>query len=118
MTPASPPGPITGTDHELVILAARARLLNGAQAAPVRTLSTKGFSVAAATPGGPPAGPRGSRDQAESSASGRPSEAAQFSVSPASRWMHRRSLPSAAPSADRISERLDDGSADTSRSAS
>ena len=31
--------------------------------------------------------------------------------------MHRRSVPSAAPSADKISDRLDDGSADTSRSA-
>src|SRR3984885_15928210 len=107
MTPPSPPGPITGTDHELVMLAIRTRSLNGAQAAPVRTLSTKGFSVAAATPGGPPAGPQGSRDHAESSAAGRPSEGAQVSGSSASRWMHSRSLPGAAPTAARISERLD-----------
>ena len=32
--------------------------------------------------------------------------------------MHSRSLPSAAPSADKISDRLDDGSAETSRSVS
>jgi hypothetical protein len=108
---------MTGTDHELATLAARARSLNGAQAAAARTLSsTTGFSVAAASPTGPPARPQGSIDQAESSASGRPSEAAQASVSPVRRWMHSRSLLSAAPSADRISDRLDDGSAETRRS--
>ena len=36
----------------------------------------------------------------------------------ASKWMHKRSLPSAAPSADRISDRLDDGSEETSRPVS
>ncbi len=117
MTPTRPPGPITGTDHELATLADRARSLNGAQAAPTRTLSTTGCSVAAATPTGPPPGPNDSRDHAPSSASGRPSDAAQTSASPDSRWMHSRSLPSAAPSADRISDRLDEGSAETSRSA-
>src|ERR1700728_1902843 len=34
MTPARPLGPSTGTDHELVTLAARATSLNGAQAGP------------------------------------------------------------------------------------
>ncbi len=76
---------MTGTDHELATLATRARSLNGAQAAPVRTLSTTGCSVAAATPAGPPACPRGSLAHADSSASGRPSDAAQTSVSPFSR---------------------------------
>jgi len=109
---------MTGTDQELTTPAARARSLNGAQAAPARTLSTTACSVAAATPAGPPAGPRGSWDHADSRASGRPSEAAHARESPVARWMHSRSLPSAAPSADRISERLDDGSAETRRSAS
>ena len=85
MTPSSPPGPMTGTDHELATLAARARSLNGAQAAPARTLSTTGFSVAAATPAGPPVLARraaGTTRTAGLRAS--PSEAAHISASPAS----------------------------------
>src|ERR1700728_5469452 len=117
MTPARPLGPSTGTDHELVTLAARATSLNGAQAGPARTLSITGFSGAAARPGGPPAGPQGSRDQASSNASGIPNDAAHTSASPVSRWMHSCPLPSAAPSADKMSERLDDGSAEAGGAA-
>ena len=75
-----------------------------------------GHCALAASPTGPPAGPSGSSDQADSSGGARPSEATQTSPDSASRWMHSRSLPSAAPSADRMRVRLDDGSADTSRS--
>src|SRR3984893_19333496 len=114
MMPSSPPGPITGTDQELATLAARARSRNGAQAVPTRTFSsTTGGPATAPSPTGPPAGPWGSRDHADTSSGERPSEAAQTSEESSSRWIHRRSLPSAAPSAERISDRLDDGSADT-----
>ena len=120
MTPSRPPGPSTGTDQELATLADLARSANGAQAVPACTLSSMtGHSAAAASPTGPPAGPRGSRAHAASRGGARPSEAAQTSEeSGASRWMDSRSLPSAAPSADRISDRLLDGSAETSRSVS
>ena len=119
ITPASPPGPSTGTDQELATLAALARPPNGAHAAPRCALAwMTGSPVAAARPTGPPAGPAGSRAQAAASGGGRPSEAAQTSPSSVARWMHSRSADSAAPSADRISDRLDDGSAETSRSAS
>ena len=119
ITPSSPPGPKTGTDHDAATLAVRARSPNGIQLSPARALSAMiGAWVCAATPTGPPAGPTGSRDQAASSSGGRPSAAEQTSSSSARRWMHSRSLPRAAPSADRMSDRLDDGSADTSRSVS
>src|SRR6478672_9330586 len=114
ITPASPPGPSTGTDQELATLAAAARPPNGAHAAPRCTLGwMTGSPVAAARPTGPPAGPAGSRAQAAASGGDRPSEAAQTSPSSVARWMHSRSADSAAPSADRISDRLDDGSAET-----
>ena len=70
----------------------------------------------AARPGRPPA-PNGSRDQRAICAGAKPSDAAQTSVPPRTTWMQTVSLPSAAPSADRIRARLDDGSADTRRSA-
>ena len=119
ITPSSPPGPSTGTDHELATLADRASSVNGPQVGPACTFSsTTGAWLLAASPTGPPAGPHGSRDHACSNCGARPSDAAQTSDPSASKWMHSRSLPSAAPSADRISDRLLDGSADTSRPVS
>jgi hypothetical protein len=120
MTPSSPPGPSTGTDQELATLASLATSLNRDQESPACTFSaTTGSSVSATSPTGPPAGPRGSRDHAVSSEGASPSDAAQTSEpSSRGRWMHSRSLPSAAPNADRTSDRLDDGSEDTSRPVS
>src|SRR3984957_8429931 len=117
MTPRMPPGPSTGTDQELATLADLASSAKAVQAAPTCTSSSMtGHCALAASPTGPPAGPSGSSDHADSSGGARPSEAAQTSPDSASKWMHSRSLPSAAPSADRMRVRLDDGSADTSRS--
>ena len=111
MTPLSPPGPITGTDQELVMPAARSAW--PARAALARTSgSATGRSVAAAIPTGPPAGPNGSADHPAICPGENPSEAAQISVWSLTRWMHSRSVSSAAPSADRISDRLEEGSAD------
>ena len=119
ITPLSPLGPSTGTDHELATLTVLARSRKLRQAAPARTLSAiTGRSSAAARPTGPPPGPNGSRAHGSSSPGVKPSEAAQYSVRSLTRWMHSRSLLSAAPSADRISVRLDDGFAETSRSVS
>ena len=119
ITPSSPPGASTGTDQELATLADLASSVNGPQVVPACTFSSMtGACPAAASPTGPPAGPQGSRDQACSSRGASPSDAAQTSDASSSRWMHSRSLPSAAPSADRISVRLLDGSADTSRPVS
>ena len=117
MTPRSPPGPSTGTDQELATFADLASSAKGAQAAPTCTSSSMiGHWAAAASPAGPPAGPSGRSDHGDSSGGASPSDAAQTSLESASKWMHSRSLPSAAPRADKISDRLDDGSADTSRS--
>ena len=85
---------------------ARSRKLR--QAAPTRTLSAMtGRSSAAARPTGPPAGPNGSLAHGSSWPGVKPSDAAQNRVRSATRWMHSRSLPSAAPSADKISDRLE-----------
>ena len=119
MTPDRPPGPSTGTDHELATLTVLARSRKLRQAAPTRTLSAMtGRSSAAARPTGPPPGPNGSRAHGSSSPGVNPSDAAQNSVRSLTRWMHSRSLPSAAPSADRIRLRLEPGSAETRRSVS
>ncbi len=118
MTPLSPPGPMTGTDQEPV-MPASARSAWPARAALARTSgSATGRSVAAAMPTGPPAGPNGSADHPASCPGENPSDAAQISAWSVTRWMHSFSVPSAAPSADRISSMLEEGSAETSRSAS
>src|SRR5262249_33864320 len=112
MTPLSPPGPMTGTDHELKHPAACARSAKPRHARLTLTaVATTGCPEAAARPTGPPAGPNGRLDHGASSPPGNPSDAAQTRDWPPTRWMHSRSVPSAAPSADRISDRLDDGSA-------
>src|ERR1700749_4875718 len=139
MTPSRPPGPSTGTDQELAIFAVLARSPKTAhEPVPAWMLSSiTGRCVVAAIPTGPPPAPDGSRDQAASTGVGTPKEAAHTSsgagyhsgvcASPpsleacppgAGKWMHKRSLPSAAPSADRISDRLDDGSEEPSRPVS
>ena len=70
----------------------------------MRTLSaTIGRSSAAAMPAGPPAEPNGSRAHGSSWPWVKPSDAAQSRVRSDTRWMHSRSLPSAAPRADKIS---------------
>src|SRR5258708_2172705 len=109
-----------GTDHELATLGGRARLPKTCQEPPParRFSSMTGTCRTAARPTGPPAAPNGSRSQAASSASGMPSDAARTRVPSSGRWMASRSLPSAAPSADRISEGDEDGSAATSPPAS
>ena len=120
MTPRCPPGPMTGTDQELATFAAgrqRAERRPGAARPDVllddRLLGGGRQADRAARRAEGQPGPCGL-----AAAGGRPSDAAQTSACSALRWMHSRSLPSAAPSADRISDRLDDGSADTRRSAS
>ena len=61
ITPLSPLGPSTGTDHELATLTVLARSRKLRQAAPARTLSAMTVrSSAAARPTGPPPGPNGS----------------------------------------------------------
>src|ERR1700749_418677 len=124
MTPSRPPGPSTGTDQELAIFAVLARSPKTAhEPVPAWMLSSMtGRCVVAASPTGPPPAPDGSLDQAASTGVGTPNEAAHTSSGDgypsapgAGKWMHKRSLPSAAPSADRISDRLDDGSEETSR---
>ena len=70
------------------------------------------------TPGRPAAAPTGRRDQAAICRLVNPSAAAHASAPPLATWMHAARTPSAEPSADRISDRLDDGSAEISRSAS
>src|SRR5436309_7674060 len=112
ITPLSPVGPRTGTDHELATLTVLARLRKLRQATPARTLSAMtGRSSAAARPTGPPPGPNGSRAHGSSWPEVKPSDAAQNSVRSLTRWMHSRSLDSAAPCADKISDRLESGSA-------
>ena len=119
ITPDRPPGPSTGTDHELATLTVLARSRKLRQAAPTRTLSAMtGRSSAAARPTGPPPGPNGSRAHGSISPGVKPSEAAQNRVRSPTRWMHSRSVLSAAPSADKISVRLEPGSALTRRSVS
>src|SRR5580698_4127275 len=120
MTPSSPPGPSTGTDHELATLADRARSPKFChEPATVLMLSSMtGACRSAASPTGPPADPNGSRAHASSSRSGTPKDAVLVSWPSSTRWMQSRSLPSAAPSADKISDRLEDGSEETSRPVS
>ena len=78
ITPDSPLGPSTGTDHELATLAVLATSRKLPQPAPNRVLSaTMGRSSAAAMPTGPPAGPNGSLPQGSSWPGLNPSEAAQ-----------------------------------------
>src|SRR6185437_3994548 len=113
MTPASPSLASTGTDQELATPVAAARPLKGAQSACAFSAITVRW-VAAASPAGPPLASIGSLVQRSSSASGSPSDAAHASSPPAARCMHNRSEPSAAPRADKISDRLDDESAATS----
>ncbi len=118
MTPRIPPGPRTGTDQELATLADLASLGegrpgrsclhvlldNGALRGRGQPDRTAGRAQRQLGPGG---------QQRRRAGPARPRTPAG---TPPSRWMHSRSLPSAAPSADRIRDRLDDGSADTSRS--
>ena len=120
MTPSSPPGPSTGTDHELATLADRARSPKSChEPATVLMLSSMtGACRSAASPTGPPAAPNGSRAHASSSRSGTPKDAVLVSWPSSTRWMQSRSLPRAAPSADKISDRLEDGSEETSRPVS
>ena len=77
-----------------------------------------GRSSAAAMPTGPPAGPNGSRVPRVELPGLEAQRGGAVRILSLTRWMHSRSLPSAAPSADKISDRLDDGSAETSRSVS
>src|SRR5258708_35144316 len=107
ITPATPCGPSTGTDHEPATFADLARFANSAQPRPPRTSSAMtGSPVAAAIPGGPPAAPNGSFDPADSSGAATPSEAAQASWPPGTRGVDSRPLASAPPSAGRISAQL------------
>src|ERR1700761_71495 len=126
MMPLRPPGPATGTDHELPISAWPVRPRNRDQAALEWTsASMTGRWLAAARPTGPPAGAQGSWAHGLSSPGANPSVAAQTSdgsgLGPApgseTRWMQSRSAFSAAPSADMMSDRLDEASADTRRAA-
>ena len=92
----------------------RPALASGAQAALDRmSWSTTVSSAAAARPTGPPAAPSGSSAQASCSwpraARARPATCRLSRRR--RRWMHSRSVPSAAASAERISGRLEDGSA-------
>src|SRR5260370_8393430 len=117
MTPMRPLGPNTGTDHELAAFTVLARSRKLRQAAPTRTLSAMtGRSPAAANPTGPPPGPNGSLAHGSSWPGANPSDAAQNRVLPETRGMHSRSLLSADPSADRLSDRRAEWSAPTSPS--
>ena len=114
MTPVSPSLASTGTDQELATPVAAASPVNGDHPA-CASVTMTGLPVAAAWPAGPPPTPNGSVAHCVSSSSGRPSDAVHASSAPAARWMQSRSDPRAAPSADKISDRLDEGSAATRR---
>jgi len=89
---------------------AAARSPKGAQSALAFCAITV-LPVAAACPAGPPPASAGSLAHRSRRPSGSPSDAASSRSSPLARWMNSRSELSAAPSAEGISERLDDGSA-------
>src|ERR1019366_2654344 len=111
MTPINPLDPMTGTAHELSTLAVLASPLRYAQRGLRSTSSsTTTCSVTEARPTGPLVDPKGTSTHSAGSRGGRPRLAAQRRRSPSLKWIDRHLLLSAAPSDERITERLEDGS--------